>query len=364
MRESGGGGASVGAFARGGAGGTLFGGRQTTAGATLFSGDGARAGARAPRKGEKRGRAGPQGHGGTGRDPPGEVSRKDAGKRQRVGVGAAKASVQETEAVEAKAEAEADGGRTALQRWTEEVSVQYPFETNYLDHFESPARAYEDLAPLLRRVAVRLHGGNAGEASASERDCCDRVSIYDPFYCDGAVVDRLANVGFPNVTHACVDFYAALKRGRVPAHDVVVTNPPYSGDHKERALKWAVGQGKPWFQLLPNYVATKGYFASLFPGTASPTPASVEPVVFLVPTAKYEFEHPEGTGKDASPFFSVWFCGGLARADLAGLERELGPDVKLVTSVKAMGDGGHLRVAKRGNPKQRRKARLAAQGAA
>lgn len=249
--------------------------------------------------------------------------------------------------------------KTAQQRWTEEVAVKFPFESQYADHFESPARAYEDLAPLLRRVAARLCSG--GE---SPRSSCESVRIYDPFYCDGAVVDRLANVGFPNVLNECVDFYARVSEGTVPAHDVVVTNPPYSGEHKERSLRWAASEngGRPWFQLLPNYVATKGYFGKLFPGSTSPTPAAVEPVVFLVPSAKYEFEHPEGTGKDASPFFSVWFCGGLQKADLHELEKELGPGVTLVTSVKAMGDGGHLRLAKRGNPKQRRKARLAQGG--
>ena len=27
---------------------------------------------------------------------------------------------------------------------------------------------------------------------------------------------------------------------------------------------------------------------------------------FLVPKTKYEYQHPEGTGHESSPFFSIW----------------------------------------------------------
>ena len=37
----------------------------------------------------------------------------------------------------------------------------------------------------------------------------------------------------------------AVREGRVPAHDVLVTNPPYSGDHVERLLRWCRGNGRP-----------------------------------------------------------------------------------------------------------------------
>lgn len=33
---------------------------------------------------------------------------------------------------------------------------------------------------------------------------------------------------------------------------------------------------------------------------------------FVVPSARYEFEHPEATGHDTSPFFSFWFVDGGA----------------------------------------------------
>jgi hypothetical protein len=39
------------------------------------------------------------------------------------------------------------------------------------------------------------------------------------------------------------------------SYDVLVTNPPYSADHKERALGFCLASAKPWLLLLPNYVA-------------------------------------------------------------------------------------------------------------
>ena len=35
-------------------------------------------------------------------------------------------------------------------------------------------------------------------------------------------------------------------------------------------------------------------------------------VFYVCPTARYEFSHPESTGKARAPFHSVWFCGGFA----------------------------------------------------
>lgn len=57
------------------------------------------------------------------------------------------------------------------------------------------------------------------------------------FFCAGTVVDLLGSLGFGNVYNRCEDFYHMLSRGALPDYDVIVTNPPYSHDHKERTLK-------------------------------------------------------------------------------------------------------------------------------
>ncbi|GFR45479.1 hypothetical protein Agub_g6822 [Astrephomene gubernaculifera] len=104
----------------------------------------------------------------------------------------------------------------------------------------------------------------------------------------------------------------------------MVTNPPYSGDHKERALEICLRSQRPWALLLPNYVATKAYFSELL--TATATPASQRPF-FLTPRVRYSYDHPEGTGHAESPFFSIWYVGlgplteavyGACRTRLAG----------------------------------------------
>ena len=88
--------------------------------------------------------------------------------------------------------------------------------------------------------------------------------IYDPFFCDGATVRHLRGLGFETVINRNRDFYKDLRDGDIPAHDVLVTNPPYSGDHKVQAIDFAVegNHGRPWLFLLPNYCVTKRYYTA------------------------------------------------------------------------------------------------------
>jgi hypothetical protein len=99
--------------------------------------------------------------------------------------------------------------------------ARYPFPTEYGDHFETPLVAYKHLEPFLYCLAKR-HGGKEG------------MRIYDPYYCQGAVVGHLNGLGFMSVTNSNRDFYADVESGAVPEFDCLVTNPPFSGDHKVR----------------------------------------------------------------------------------------------------------------------------------
>lgn len=87
-------------------------------------------------------------------------------------------------------------------------------------------------------------------------------------YCAGRTPRLLRQLGFPKVEHSNQDFYKLVRENQQPKHDVLVTNPPYSGDHKKRCLEYCRASGKPWFLLVPNYVATKDYYrlAVLGPG--------------------------------------------------------------------------------------------------
>eukprot|EP00873_Tetraselmis_striata_P003891 jgi/Tetstr1/424155/TSEL_014761.t1 len=116
------------------------------------------------------------------------------------------------------------------------------------DHAETPAEAYAHIAPLLRRLATRLRLAPA------------ELRIYDPYFCEGRVRTLLGDLGFTNVYNKNEDFYAAAAARACPDFDVLVTNPPFSGDNIDRCFRFAVRSGKPWFMLIPQYCAKKAFF--------------------------------------------------------------------------------------------------------
>lgn len=134
------------------------------------------------------------------------------------------------------------------------------------------------------------------------------LRIWDPFFCTGRCTLHLRSLGFKSVYNRNEDFYAVAgiaqpgqsqlgssrKSGKVttPPYDILVTNPPYSADHKERVLAYCAETQKPWLLLMPNYVATKSYFRDIEIGDRHEDPG----VFFVVPCDKYEYDHPMGTG--------------------------------------------------------------------
>ena len=181
----------------------------------------------------------------------------------------------------------------------------YPYKTDYNDHFETPLRAYTDILPLMQTAM--------GKKKSDEQKNNPEFTIYDPYFCTGRAASLLKQTFCEcnmtiNIHHKKRDFYKDIRNKRIPRHDILVTNPPYSGNHKERCLEFAVSQlkryGRPFFLLMPNYVASKEYFRRVVLENDIQN-------VFVVPAASqpYEYDHPEGTGHDTPPFQSVWFCG-------------------------------------------------------
>lgn len=181
------------------------------------------------------------------------------------------------------------------------VTISHPFETDYGDHFETSPEAYKHIDVVLAQLCQVL-GKSKGE-----------LLIYDPYYCEGSVIHHLGALGYSSVINRNRDFYADVENGLIPHFDVVVTNPPYSGDHKERCVRFCVESARPWLLLMPNYVALKAYFkSSLATSVESTGGAGAGPtttVFYVSPHQKYEYEHPEGTGHETSPFHSLWFVG-------------------------------------------------------
>lgn len=185
--------------------------------------------------------------------------------------------------------------------------IEHPFHTVADDHCETAPEAYADVAPLLRALAKRL-----GKTDAE-------LSIYDPYYCAGAVVRNLAALGFHNVYNRCEDFYNTP----TPEHDVIVTNPPYSFDHVEKLLEFAQKNGKPALMLMPKYVAGKSYYDEKAHDG------------FLVPKKRYNYWTPKGLrskdrlqnhcstlGVRTSPFISFWYLYKYGE-DEAGINKAL-----------------------------------------
>ena len=65
-------------------------------------------------------------------------------------------------------------------------------------HQLGPLVAYEHIAPILDHIAQTL--GKTRET----------LLVYDPYFCEGSMVERLASIGFTNVYNKKEDFYARI----------------------------------------------------------------------------------------------------------------------------------------------------------
>ena len=182
-------------------------------------------------------------------DSPAGVS-KAAKRRLQKKRAKATASAERVAAAQRKAEVKAARAAAAVAAASEPHPTPHPlaFEALEDDHCETAPEAYAHIAPLLRLLAAER-----GVAPSHLR-------IFDPYYCNGAVVRHLNELGFAQVHNENIDFYAALRADRLPPFDVVVTNPPYSSDHPQRLLEFLRTSGKPWLALMPGWVCAKPYY--------------------------------------------------------------------------------------------------------
>jgi hypothetical protein len=231
--------------------------------------------------------------------------------------------------------------------WVDGSSFPYPVDYN--DHFETPAAAYRDLRPVLDWLT----------SSSSRHSIPIGQTLYDPYYCNGRAKDLLHEIGYDQVVHEKRDFYADVENGTVPAYDIFITNPPYSDEHKSKCIDYCCTtmqqqqtkqqqQYKPFFLLMPAYVATKQYMRSALPN-----------LFFLIPSVEYQYHHPDDTGKDITPFSSLWYCGvGAARVDACVqhlLSLSSSSSWRLAKSLPELADLKMIRLQNRLNPRQRRK---------
>ena len=211
----------------------------------------------------------------------------------------------------------ADAARHAAARAAGERNLAaLPFAADADDHCESPPEAYGDVAGVLDLVAAAL--------GKSRRT----LAIYDPYYCAGAVKAHLGALGFENVRNDRADFYETLRRHALPPHDVVVTNPPYSGDHVHRLLDFCRTHDRPYLLLMPNYVAAKPDFLARVSGNERPPPVYVCPrkrYCYWTPKAMRAKDkmqgHVSALGHRTSPFASFWYVELSPRCDAGAVRR-------------------------------------------
>lgn len=178
------------------------------------------------------------------------------------------------------------------------------------DHMETSDQAIRDVAHVLRVVASCCLPSGSPQSS---------LRLWDPYYCQGTVKVHFKKQGFPHCHNRREDFYAVWKTGALPAHDVLVTNPPYSGNHIQRALQFCAEEiDKPWAMLLPTTVLSRSWWNHM--ALRLQRGGDVAPVAFVAPaTNRYTFEkrRPSGGGcksgstSTAPEVETVWFIGGL-----------------------------------------------------
>ena len=187
--------------------------------------------------------------------------------------------------------------KTVIAESSEAPRVVYPYEVDDSDHCESPIEAYQHIAIILQQLAAVL-----GKTTAE-------LKIYDPFYCEGSVKERLGSLGFTNVYNQLEDFYAVQAAGKIPEYDVLLTNPPYSQDHMDKLVDFCVKSKKPWLLLVPNYVYMKDYYQNKVVRLGAACKC-----IDLSPTKRYLYTTPKGrrqekSAKYTSPFPTFWYCG-------------------------------------------------------
>jgi len=180
----------------------------------------------------------------------------------------------------------------------------FPFPTEADDHCETPVNSYRDIVPLLQKISSRINGTTSSSNSS--------LRIYDPYYCNGAMVEHMAQVGFPNVYNRKEDCYSIWSSSKCPVFDVLVTNPPYSGDHIAQLMQHVTAKqfgDRPWLLLLPQWVHKKNYYVL--------ATKHIRPF-YLVPTKRYVYIPPKhfrdakksDVHKKSSPFCSMWYVWG------------------------------------------------------
>jgi hypothetical protein len=196
----------------------------------------------------------------------------------------------------------------------------FPYPTNPDDHCETPMQSYRDIVPVLDELCKCL-----GKKKTT-------LKIYDPYYCNGSVVNHLESLGYTHVYNRKEDCYAVWESKKEPSFDVLLTNPPYSNDHIDKLMRYLISStfDKPFLLLMPQWVHKKDYYINATTGGEQTqgkkrkrgkfdkSCATKCNPFFVVPKKRYVYLPPpdfrekkvSDVHKKSSPFTSMWFVWG------------------------------------------------------
>jgi hypothetical protein len=197
----------------------------------------------------------------------------------------------------------------------------FPYPTNPDDHCETPIESYRDILPILDELSKSKGGKRA------------KLRIYDPYYCNGSMVNHLEALGFTDVYNRKEDCYGVWESKGEPTFDVLLTNPPYSEDHIEKLMKYLTSPSfgsKPFLLLMPQWVHKKDYYINATTGggkandkkrkrgKCNDSNSSKCSPFYIVPKKRYVYLPPpdfrekkvSDVHKKSSPFTSMWFVWG------------------------------------------------------
>lgn len=157
------------------------------------------------------------------------------------------------------------------------------------DDRETLLKALEDILPIINAIVLY-------------KQCSfEDIQIYDPYYCNGNIKLRLQSLGLNinSIQNDPIDCYYAQKNNLIRPFDLLLSNPPYSGDHIRRCIQYSIKINKPWILLLPSNVMHRPWFNEVIKNYS---------ILYIAPLEKYIFEV-NNTNISHVPMVTIWFLG-------------------------------------------------------
>jgi len=138
------------------------------------------------------------------------------------------------------------------------------------DDYETPKEVLSDLLPYIENYET----------------------IYDPFYCDGAVIEE-----WEKLNKKCLNEKKDAFNREVPEFDILISNIPFSC--KEKCVELGFKYNKPFILLMPIDSLGSKWIKKYF-----------DKLQFLIPSGRYNFLKKGKLGKGCW-FDTMWVSSGL-----------------------------------------------------